>query len=152
MKMNKTSKIIFVAALLLAGFMGCGAFAQQYTETQGDLATLGTNINKYIGVYYAIAKMTNSINGTFNVQPPANTTNGTFKDTSGFTVPPYASSLVVYCRNTAQTWHTNNNNSLTFTATNTMTYTLTAFVNSSLPPPTNGQTITLQVQWNTNSP
>ena len=151
MKMNKTSKIVFVAAILVAGFTHCGAFAQQTTQTQSDTATLTTNINPYIGVFYAYAKMTNSNNGTFNVQPPTNTSTGTFKDASGFSAP-YVSALVVTRKSDGYSWHTNNNNSLTFPATNAIYYTLTMYVNSSLPPPTNGQAMTLQVQWNTNSP
>lgn len=148
MKMNKTSKIIFVAAIILVGFMHCGAFAQS-TQTQGDPANLLTSSNQYVGTFYAQAKMTNS-HGIFWITPPTNTQTGTFTDASGFPAP-YVSAITVARRSDGYMWHTNNNNSVTFPATNS-SYSLSVYVTGLPPPPTNGQTLTLQVQWNTNSP
>lgn len=143
-KKLKTSKIAFVAALLLAGFMHVCAFAQQYTQKQFDLAALSTNINPKLGTYYAIAQMTNSA-GTYWITPSNGVSSCTFQDVSGFP-PPYTWAAMVQSRNFHQFVATNNT-PLTFPATNTMSYTLTVYVTSPLPPPTNGQALTLQAQW-----
>ena len=144
----KTSTIC-VVALVAAGCSFSGAVAQQSTETEVNKATVMTSSNQYVGVYYAKSFMTNSSGGLWII-PPTNALTGTFQDASGFP-SPYSSSVLVQRRSDLAWWCTNNNNSVTFPATNS-SYSLTVYVVSSCPPPTNGQPMTLQVTWNTNAP
>lgn len=141
MKKNKISTIIGAVAIVTLGFMGCGAFAQS-TQTQTDTTTINMVTNQY-GTFYAQAKMTNS-SGLYWITPPTNTHTGTFKDASGFPAP-YASSLLVTRRIDNYSWFSNTNG-FTFPATNS-SYSLTVYVNTTPPPPTNGQSLTLQVTW-----
>ena len=144
----KTSKIVCVVAVVMAGFMQFGAFAQSTTQTECPPAAMSQGTSTNIGTFYAMAKMTNGL-GTFWVTPPANTQSGTFSDASGFQAP-YSSSVIVTRRNDGHMWFATNNNSITFQATNS-SYSLTVYINSTPPPPTNGQAMTLQVIWTTNS-
>jgi len=137
---NGLFKLGCIAALTLVGFAIC--LATQVDQSCPSANGQGTS--PYIGTYYAIAKMTNS-SGTYWITPPANTHTGTFKDASGFP-SPYVSAVVVSRRSDGFAWYTNNNNSITFPATNS-SYTLTVCVTSTTPPPTNGQPMTLQVTW-----
>lgn len=147
MNKNKIIKFVCAAAVLAAGLNGC-ATAQQSPTQQTDMATITTGTNVHVGIFYATAKMTNGT-GTFYITPPAGTQTGAFSDISGFP-SPYSSSLVVTRKSDQFNWFTNNN-TVTFPATNS-SYSLTAYVTSLTPPPTNGQKLTLQIQWNTNSP
>jgi hypothetical protein len=45
------------------------------------------------------------------------------------------------------TWCSSGTNTVTFTATNTTSYCLTAYVTSALPPPSSTQYLTLQITW-----
>ena len=146
MNTYKTSKFVCAVAVMLAGFVGYGAFGGPTTQTECPSATLTTNTIPNIGTYYAMAKMTNTTAPySFYVVPPTNTQTGTFQDVSGFPAP-YSSSLMVTRKIDGVKWHTNNNNSITFPATNS-SYLLTVYVNTTPPPPTNGQPVTLQVTW-----
>src|ERR1700743_1483870 len=64
MRKINTLKIASIAALLLAGFMGCIASDQ----TQGDVPVTGQGSSPYVGTYYAYAKMTNG-SGLFWITP-----------------------------------------------------------------------------------
>jgi hypothetical protein len=136
-----TSKLVCAAALTLAGLTACLAGIQ----TQSDPATLSSGTDPHIGTYNAYAKMTNS-SGTYLITPPAGITSGTFRDASGFP-SPYVSSVVVVRRSDSVTWFTNNNNSLIFPASSSDRYSLTVYVNSTPPPPTNHQPVALSVTW-----
>ena len=144
-KKLKTSTIICAAAIMMTGFMGCSEYAQQYTQTQGDPATLTTNTSPYAGVYYATSHMTNSTGGSW-ITPSNGVSSCTFQDASGFQ-PPFTWSVVVIRHIDGVKWCTNNNNSLTFPVTNSTSYQITEYVNSAPPPPTNGQPLMLQAQW-----
>lgn len=148
----KTFQILCVAAVVTAGCMYHGAVAQQSTtEQQTDMATTGTNVNPFIGINYACARMTNgSTTNIYSIQPPSNAVSCLFQDVSGFS-GFYTSSLVVMRKSDGFPFYTNNNNSLIFPVTNKTTYTFTVFVKSPLPPPTNGQSMVLQTTWNTST-
>jgi hypothetical protein len=95
------------------------------------------------GAYTGFAKMTNSTGGLW-ITPPANTTNGTLTDASGFSAP-YASVAYVSRKSDGLTWC--DTNSVTFPATNSTSYQLTIYVKNTPPPPTNGQPMNLQITW-----
>ena len=127
-----------IAALTLATWAACVAWA----DTQGDSATIVSGNNACAANYTALAKMTNSA-GSYWITPPAGTTTGTFTDASGFP-PPYSSAVQVMSRSLS-TWC--GTNSVTFPATSTTSYCLTVYVTSKPPPPTSGQTMTLEITW-----
>jgi hypothetical protein len=133
MKIN-TSKIISTTVLLLVAFLGRVAVA----DSQADRATISQGSGGCAGTYYAYVKMTNS-SGLFWITPPANTHTGTFTASGSF-----SSALTVVRKVDLQPFC--GTNSLTFPATNS-SYSLTLYVTSHTPPPTNNQPITLQVTW-----
>src|SRR5579862_5186362 len=107
MRKKNTSKIVCIAALVAAGFMGC--FAS--TEIQLIVPHLGqVSSGSCPGTYYAIAKMTNS-SGAFWLTPPPGTQTGTFTNASGLS---FSYSLAVTRRSDDTSWCTNNNHTLTF--------------------------------------
>jgi hypothetical protein len=132
------SKIISITAFVLAGFIGCLALA----DTQSDRATVSGGSGGCAGTYYAVAKMTNS-SGTFWITPPPNTHTGTFTNASGFP-HPFSSVVTAIRKLDQQPWC--GTNSVTFPATNS-SYTLTVYVTTTVPPPTNNQPMTLEVIW-----
>ena len=145
MKKNKTSKIIFAAVLVLAGFSGFIALADPHTQCDSAKISVGTNSS--FGKFYAYAKMTNANGVGFWIKPDTNivVSSGTLTDISGFPAP-YSSYAVVTPFGSITNLYASN--SITFPATNTLTYQLTVFVTSPTPPPTNGQPMTLQIKWN----
>jgi len=142
MKKNKTLKIICVTTLVLAGFTGPVALA----DSQYDPAKTSIGTNSSFGKYYAYAKMTNSA-GSFWIKPDTNIVvrSGTLTDISGLPAP-YGSYAAVGVFMSTNTYC--GSNSITFPATNTLTYQLSIFVTSPPPPPTNNQPMMLQIQWN----
>ncbi|MDR3460006.1 MAG: hypothetical protein P4N60_21475 [Verrucomicrobiae bacterium] len=140
MNKNTSSRSSFVAALALASFAVCAAWADNqmvpFTPQSG-----GTG-SGCPGLYTGTAKMTNST-GSFWITPPANATNGILTDVSGFPAP-YTSVACVKSR-TNLTWC--QTNSVSFPATNSTSYLLTIYVKSPLPPPTNGQPMNIQITW-----
>lgn len=94
------------------------------------------------GIYTGFAKITNGA-GTFSITPPANATSGTLTDMSGYP-SPYVSVASVVCSDFTPWCDTN---SVTFPATNSKTYKLTVYVKNAQPPMTNGQPMTLDIQW-----
>jgi len=129
-----------IAILLLTGFAACVALA----DTQGIVATVTKGSTSCVGTYYAYAKMTNSA-GSIWITPPSNTnTSGTFTDISNFSTN-YTSTVLVTRKKDGVAWC--GTNSVTFPATNSTSYQMIAYVTSTLPPPTNGQPLTLQIEW-----
>jgi len=141
MKIKSRFKIVCLVTLTVAGFYSWVAMA----DSQGDKPTFGQGTNSCAGTYYAYAKMTNGSGGVW-LTPPANTKSGVFTDLSGFPAP-YSSSVIVAQRNLVSWCGTNG---LNFPVTNGMTYSVTVYVTSPTPPPTNGQPLNLSVMWNTN--
>ena len=140
MKKNKIPQIICAAALVLASLIGLVAHA----DTQADKATMTQGTNSTCGgTYYATAKMTNSTGSTW-ITPPTNSSSGTFTDASGFGAP-YSSTTLVTRFSDKATWC--GTNSVTFPAASSNRYSLSVLVTSPTPPPTNGQPLTLQIQW-----
>ena len=148
MNKNKTLKIVTLIGLVMAGLMHCGALAQS-TMVEPLPATMITGSNTYAGAYYATVRATN-ISGGLWLMPSNGVQSCTVADTSGLP-SPYASSLVVSCKNGAHMYSTNQNCNLIFPVTNTTSYSIMLYVNSVPPPPTNGQPLTLQIMWSTNS-
>ena len=138
---NKTSKLLSMVVCVLAGFTGLVAWA----DSQGDPAKMSIGTNSVFGKYYAYAKITNGTGGYW-IKPDTNIVvrSGTLTDISGFPAPygSYATALPFGSTNCCSS------NSVTFPATNTLTYQLTVYVTSPTPPPTNNQPMTLQIQWN----
>ena len=140
MKKNKILKIICASSLVLAGVFCLAAHA----ETQGDKASISHGTNDSCGgTYYAVVKMTNST-GSVWIIPPTNSSSGTFTDVSSFG-SPYSSVAMVTRFSDKVTWC--GTNSVTFPATNSNRYSLTVYVTTPTPPPTNGQPVALQIQW-----
>jgi hypothetical protein len=145
---NKQTFAQIIAALTLAGLVltgcatHCGLTGPQ-TQCVPFTVQSGGSGSECPGVWTGLAKMTNST-GTFWITPPTNTTSGTLTDASGF-ASPYVSVAYVKRKSDLVTWC--GTNSVTFPATNTTQYSLTVYVKSPLPPPTNSQPMTLQVTW-----
>jgi len=141
MKKNKISKMIYSAAIILAVVIGHIAMA----DTQSDpfMPQSGGTGSGCPGIFTGMAKMTNNT-GTFWITPPANTTNGILTDGSGFG-SPYTSVACVKNKSTGASWC--DTNSVTFPVTSNTQYSLTIYVKSPLPPPTNGQPVFIQVTW-----
>ncbi len=127
-----------IATLLLTGFAACVALA----DTQGIVTTVTKGSTSCVGTYYAYAKITNST-GSIWITPPTNTTSGTFTDISTNVSTNYTSTAFVMRKKDLVTWC--GTNSVTFPATNSTSYQMTAYVTSSSL--TNGQLQTLQIVW-----
>jgi hypothetical protein len=125
-----------IAALTLAGF-ALGAVWASNTQCLSFIPKVvaGSGCpSSYVGY----VKMTNSV-GSFWITPPTNTVTGTFINTSVFscdTDVTRKSDLMPWC----------GTNSVTFPATNSTSYEFIAYVTTT-PAPTNGQMITVQVNW-----
>ena len=146
-KLMFVSRCILLAAI--AKLAGTAAFSQVIITEQvpATVVNSGGGTVTCGGVpktYYGIAKMTNSVGGTW-LTPTAGSTNGVFSDLSGFPAP-YSSVVVVTRKRDLFTWC--GSGTVSFPATNTTSYQLTVYTTSTPPPPTNGQPLTLQVQWN----
>ena len=124
----------------VAGLMACLALADQQNDP--FTAQSGGSGSGCPGTYTGLAKMTNGASLWFT--PPTNATSGTLTDASGFAAP-YVSVASVKRKSDLVTWC--DTNSVTFPATNSTTYSLTVYVKSPLPPPTNGQPMTLKITW-----
>lgn len=130
-----------IAAVVLASFAVCAVWADtQYIPFTIQTGGSGSGCP---GAYTGYAKMTNSM-GTFWFTPPANATSGTLTNASGF-APPFVSVACVVRKSDFTAWC--GTNSVIFPATNSTQYALTVYVKSALPPPTNGQTMNLQITW-----
>jgi hypothetical protein len=90
--------------------------------------------------------MTNSTDGTLWITPPTNAISGTLTDVS-IGASNYVSVACVRRYSDQVKWC--DTNSVSFPVTNTAKYSLTVYVKSPLPPPTNGQPMNLQVTWQT---
>jgi len=135
-------KICCAAAALFAG-LAAGMASQQ---TQSDLPAIGKVVGTGCpGTYYALARMTNS-SGALWLTPPAGTTNGIFKDISGFPAH-YTSTVEVVRHSDLNAWCSASTNGVSFPASSSTTYTMVVYVTSKNPPPTNGQPLILQVTW-----
>jgi hypothetical protein len=139
MKKIIKSRIPTAIIFALCSIIGIIAFADQ--ESIPFVSQSGGTGSGCSGAYTGYAKYTNS--SGFWITPPAGTSSGTLTDTSGFT-SNYVSVAKVGCNNLSSWCDTN---SVTFPATNSRQYTLTIFVKSTPPPPTNGQPLTLQITW-----
>jgi len=151
-KQNKQTLGKTLTALSLIGFTACIAWATPIIQNQtiGFTPQNSGTGSGCPGIWTGYAKMTNTTDGTFSIQPPTNIVviSGTLKDASGLP-SPYVSVACVKNPDTGEKWC--DTNSVTFPATNSAKYTLTVYVKSPLPPPTNTQPMNLQVTWHTNS-
>jgi hypothetical protein len=147
--MNQPQKQNFVkiiTTLALTGLAASVAWAAD-TISQSRPCTYqnGGSGSGCPGTWTAYAKMTNNV-GTFWITPPTNVVSGTLTDASGF-ASPYASVAYVKSKNTLVSWC--DTNTVSFPATNTDLYSLTVYVKSPVPPPTNSQPMNLQITWQT---
>ena len=94
-------------------------------------------------IFYGVAHMTNS-SGTFNIIPPAGTTQGIFTDLSGYP-PNYTSQQFALRRSDGHTFM--GCGSVTFPATNGTSYTLTTTVTAPYPNNATNMVLTLQIVW-----
>lgn len=132
-----------IIALSLIGFTAGIVLADN--PTQLDHVTVVTATNPCAGKYYAYANMTNDA-GSIWIKPPTNivVTSGTLTDLSGFPAQ-YASYATV--KKSGTTTFLCGSNNVTFPATNGASYQLMVVVTSPTPPPTNGESMTLHVDW-----
>lgn len=134
-----------ITALTLIGFTACLALADQ--QAIPFIPQNSGSGSGCPGTWTGYAKMTNVTDGTFWITPPTNVISGTLTDASGF-ASPYSSVAYVKSKNhLGLSWC--GTNSVTFSATNTDKYSLTVYVKSPVPPPTNGQPVNVQVTWRT---
>jgi hypothetical protein len=131
-----------IAALALTGFAAGVAWADPITQMIPFTVRSVTG-SGCPGANTGYAKMTNNI-GTFWITPPANATNGTLTDISGFPAP-YVSVACVTRQSDLTKWC--GTNTVTFPATNSTCYELFVFVKNTPPPPTNGQPMNLKITW-----
>jgi hypothetical protein len=130
-----------IAGLVLVG----GAAGVAWADVEGipfTIRTGGSTNTPCPGAYSGYAKMTNGSALWFT--PPTNASSGTFTDASSFGTS-YVSVACVVRRNDLMAWC--GTNTVTFPATNSTQYALTAYVKNTPPPPTNGQLLNLQVTW-----
>jgi hypothetical protein len=132
--------ILVVVAIVSTVFLSHMALA----DTEMIPIKISGGTMSCVGRYYAYAKMTNDV-GSIWIKPPTNIVvrSGTLTDISRFP-SPYSSYAVVQPFGGTLSCASN---SVTFSATNTQLYELTIFVANPPPPPTNGQFMTLQIQW-----
>jgi hypothetical protein len=123
-----------------------------------------------IGSYNGYAKLTNDL-GSFWISPPSSLSgtnahikladgsivalkkfgsptipsSATFSDMSNFSAP-YNSVVLIKRKSDSFSW-CNATNSITFPVSTTDQYSMTVYVKSVTPPPTVGQSMTLQVNW-----
>jgi len=122
-----------ITTLLLTGFAACVALA----DTEFIKPVIGRGSSSCGGTYYAYAKITNST-GSAWITPPTNTiTTGIFSTTNqnGSVMVTRKKDLVTWC----------STNSVTFPATNSTSYQMTAYITQSNSIPTNG--INLNIVW-----
>ncbi len=131
-----------LTTLAFTGLMACAVWADPLTQSI-PFTLHSAPGSGCPGTVTGFAKMTNSM-GTFWITPPANTTNGTLTDASGFPAP-YVSVACVTRKSDFANWCATN--TVTFPATSSNSYQLFIFVKSTPPPPTNGQPIILQITW-----
>ncbi len=136
MQKTKTSKIIVMATLV--AMLAAQVVA---ADTQSVPATIGQGTAACAGAYYAYAKMTNGT-GAFWITPTNGTHTGTFTNASS--PASFSCVLVAMRKSDLETWC--GTNGVAFPATNS-SYSLTAYITSKAPPPTNSQPVTLQVLW-----
>ncbi len=129
-----------LALLVLAGFAADVAWADLQVIPFTARVMNGSGCP---GANNGYAKMTNSA-GTYNITPPANATGCTFTDASGFAAP-YVSVATVIRKSDQLTWC--GTNSVTFPVASNQQYSMTIYVKSTPPPPTNSQPIKLQANW-----
>jgi len=137
---TRTQKLLCAAALVLAGITASVALAD--SNNQSPPTVVGQGTNSCAGVFYAKASMTNGAGGVWITPTNSTISSGTFTNASG---GAYSYSLSVQCHNTMKTWC--GTNSVTFPATNTFSYSFYIYITSPVPPPTNGEPINLQVNW-----
>lgn len=143
MKTNQRTQTLCATILALAGFAASLAWADQqsipFTQQSGGSGS------GCPGAYTGYAKMTNGV-GTVWLTPPTNATSGIFKDASGFGAPYVSVAKVVQSGN-FQSWC--DTNGVTFPVASGRQYSMTVYVKSTPPPPTNGQPMNLQITWQT---
>lgn len=165
--MKKTAGIIIglSSITLLCSFVGCSTGTNTGTIEPQTLAAKSTpppmntltseqNASGAVnntsgsttccGSYTASAKITNSVTGTIWFTPPTGTTNGTITDSSGLS-SPYVSVVLAMRKRDSVSWC--GTNTVSFPAESTNQYKFFIYVKNTLPPPTNGQVLTLDVQW-----
>ena len=136
-----------ITALSLIGFTAGIAWAEQQQQNQPFTPQNGGTSSGCPGKWTGSAKMTNTLDGTIWIKPPTNAISGTLTDVS-INASNYVSVACVKRLSDTMKWC--DTNSVTFPVTNTAKYSLTIYVKSPLPPPTNSQPIDIQVTWQTN--
>jgi hypothetical protein len=97
------------------------------------------------GSYVGMTYITNSATGTFWFTPPTGTTNCVATDSSGL-ASPYESVVKVTRRRDNLSWC--NTNNVSFPASSSEQYRFYIYIKNTPPPPSAGDTLTLDVQWN----
>ncbi|HYG21512.1 MAG TPA: hypothetical protein VEH04_01935 [Verrucomicrobiae bacterium] len=159
MKITNCIKIGFAASALLV-FAGCvsnsepGLTSNSFAVRTATLGIGGNNCGGFngtsgstacVGPYTGFAIITNSASGTIWFTAPAGATNCVVTDSSGF-ASPYVSVVKAVRRSNLMSWC--GTNSVSFPANAGQQYKFTIFLKSTPPPPTNGQPLVLEVDWN----
>jgi hypothetical protein len=128
-----------IAALTVGGFMAGVALADQ----EGIPIIFQGGTQPGVGSYTAMARWTNGAGATW-IAPPTNTTSVTFADLSSYgsnyvsvaTITPFIHPIMC-----------SNSSSITISLTGVPKYEFTVYIKSPVPPPTNGQTLNLELNW-----
>ena len=147
MKTNELQIIGKVAALVTAVFCLGGDYAQAQISTENlPFSKSSGTVDGCPGSYTGLVKFTNSA-GTVPltlVTPPLNTTSGTLTDASSFG-SNYVSRVYAVRASDFNSWC--GTNSVSFPVSTGDQFYLTIYVKNSPPPPTNGQPIVAQINW-----
>jgi hypothetical protein len=118
----------------------------QTTGPSGNGAYIpGSGSTSCCGSYTGMAYITNSATGTLVFTPPAGATNCIATDVSGL-ASPYES--VVKVTRTDNLFSTCGTNSISFPVSSNKSYKFNIYIKNTPPPPSAGDTLTLDVQWN----
>jgi hypothetical protein len=137
-KPKMKSKLIL--ATVLTSLIACFTV---FAVTVTSPVHLGSGSSTCIGSFTGTAVVTNSATGTVWFTPPSGTTNAIVTDVTGFS-SPYVS-MVKVIRNDSASWC--GTNSVSFPASSAKQYKFLIYIKNTPPPPSNGDILTLSIQW-----
>lgn len=139
MKQSLPLLLSLTAVSALLALTGCSTSSRSYNGA----VTCASGSTPCVGSYTAFAIITNSATGDIWFTPPNGTTNCTITDISGLG-STYVSVVKAFRKDTLAWCGTN---TVTFPASSLKQYRFYIYVENTPPPPTNGDVLTLDVQW-----
>jgi hypothetical protein len=115
------------------------------TQTSGSGAVnMSGGSTSCCGSYSGFANITNDATGTVWFSPPSGTTNCVATDSSGLP-SPYVSCIKAIRKGDLVSWC--GTSSVSFPATSNREYKFIIYVKNTPPPPSDGDILTLDIQW-----